>query len=362
MKKAADSLLNDSSPTVDDLQVEYLSRAATLRDVAARAGVGQATASYVLNNKPKSIGAETRERVWRAARDIGYRPNMAARSLMTRQTHLVALWIPNVATAFAARVIGEIQNQARAHNYEVMICDTQRAERSNADQSDEASVVLQLPQWNVDGIIAFFGSSSRVIERDNTHGALVPTVSMGAHSIKSTDFVSLDLHSASCQALQWLLTQRKRVGFLVPRAADFPGDERREAYVQTLNAHNVEPVFIHMSDNSRAAAFYAMRKYLQAHSSANLPIDALFCYNDYAAIGAGRALREANLHIPDDVLIVGCDDIEDGDYLEWPLHTIALPIPQMCATAWQFFQTRFEQPKRSLQVKNFVGELKIKSI
>ena len=128
-----------------------------------------------------------------------------------------------------------------------------------------------------------------------------------------------------------------------------------------MREHNADTVFIHMNGNSRAAAYEAMRKYLQGHYTANLPIDALFCYNDYAAIGAGRALREAKFRIPEDVLIVGCDDIEDGAYLDWPLHTIALPIPQMCATAWQFFHTRFHQPQHPPQFKKFAGQLKIKS-
>ena len=100
-----------------------------------------------------------------------------------------------------------------------MICDTQRAERNGLVEpnveDENGAAILHMPQWNVDGIIAFFGSSSRVIERDNARGALTPTVSMGAFSIEDTDFVGLDLHSASLQAVQWLLSQRQRVGFLV---------------------------------------------------------------------------------------------------------------------------------------------------
>lgn len=333
-------------------------RAATLQDVAGKAGVGISTASYVLNNKPKSIGAQTRERVWRAARDLNYRPNMAARSLVTRQTHIVALWIPNVATAFAARVIAQIQNQASQDGYEVMICDTERirsATHSGADMEPTAPA-LQMPMWNVDGIITFFGSSSKIVFNAPQSGSLIPTVSMGAFSTENTDFVELSLREASRRAVQWLIgTGRQQIGFLVPLDADFAGDERREAYLAAMREAGKTPIVIHVENNSRAAAYETTKQYLQNHA----PLDGLFCYNDYAAIGAGRALHEVGLEIPAQISLVGCDGIEDGDYLSWPLHTIELPIEAMCATAWEFFKNRLKNADLPLQQENFEGILKI---
>ena len=334
-------------------------RATTLQDVASKAGVGVSTASYVLNNKPKAIGAQTRERVWRAARDLNYRPNMAARSLVTRQTHIVALWIPNVATAFAARVIAQIQNQASRDGYEVMICDTERtigAAHSGADL-DAIAPALQMPLWNVDGIITFFGSSSKIISSDPQSRSSTPMVSMGAFSTENTDFVELSLAQASRQAVQWLMaTGRQQIGFLVPLDADFAGDERREAYLAMMREAGKTPIVIHMKNNSRAAACEATQQYLQSHA----PLDGLFCYNDYAAIGAGRALREAGLQVPAQISLTGCDGIEDGDYLSWPLHTIELPIEAMCAIAWEFFKNRLKNADLPLQQKNFEGIFKIR--
>ncbi|RYX85759.1 LacI family transcriptional regulator [bacterium] len=337
----------------------HTARAITLQDVANKANVGLSTASYVLNNKPKAIGAETRERVWQAARELGYRPNMAARALVTRQTHIVALGIPNVATAFSARVIAEIQKQAALHGYDVMICDTERVNigvDAGSAQSHSAHTV-PMPLWIVDGVIAFFGSASRDAESKIQGAPTLPIVSMGTFSIPGTDFAGLSLFAPSSEAIQWLLAAgRKRIGFLVPSAADFSGDERHEAYVSEMKKAGRDPIFIHTENNSRLAAYEGMKEFLQH----NEPIDGLFCYNDYAALGASRALREAGLKIPTQVLLVGCDGIEDIEYLDWPLPTIELPIPEMCAHAWAFLQQRLLDPNHPLQRKILSGQFKIR--
>jgi LacI family transcriptional regulator len=341
---------------------------ATLQDVARRAGVAPATASYVLNNKPKAIGAATRERVLTAASEIGYRPNMAARSLVTRQTNIVALWVPSVATAFASRVIAEIQKQARPHGYEVLICDAHMAERAGPDAllveeslvgktpNASPSATLMMPVWNVDGIIAFFGSSSRRVRLGWPRGHGIPTVSMGAFPIEGTDFVGLNLFGAAQDAVRWLVASGRRVAFLVPAEADFAGDERREAYASVMREAGQEPFFIRASHNSRAAAHEAVCKYLQASPAPG----ALFCYNDYAAIGAARALREARLSVPGDILLVGCDGIEDIDYLDWPLSTIALPVGEMCQAAWQFLEARLRDPASPPQHAMLAGQFQIR--
>ncbi|BCM90079.1 HTH-type transcriptional repressor CytR [Abditibacteriota bacterium] len=335
----------------------HTTRATTLQDVADKASVGLSTASYVLNNKPKAIGVETRERVWRAARELGYRPNMAARSLVTRQTHIIALGIPSVATAFSARVIAEIQKQAGLHGYDVMICDTDRVNISldlEPPHSHSAHTV-PMPLWNVDGVIAFFGSASRNIEGKVQGPPTLPIVSMGTFFLPHTDFAGLSLFQASSEAVEWLLeAKRQRIGFLVPSAADFMGDERHEAYESIMRKAGRTPIFIHTEQNSRVAAYETMREFLRD----NEPVDGLFCYNDYAAIGASRALREAGLSIPTQVLLVGCDGIEDIDYLDWTLPTIELPIPQMCACAWEFLQQRLSNPALPLQKKFFSGQFR----
>ena len=332
----------------------------TLADVAQRAGVAPATASYVLNNKPKAISGATRERVLTAAREIGYRPNMAARSLITRRKNIIALWVPDVSSAFSSRVIAEIQRQARRSAYEVLISEIHRDERleqSTCLYDDPPAATVRMPLWNVDGILAFLGSACRNVQFDLPAASQTPTVSMGAFPIEGTDFVGVELRSGADAAMRTLLAAGcQRLGYLVPAHADFLGDDRREAYVAAMRNAGREPIFLRMAGGSRAAARAATAEGLRQHPA----LDGLFCYNDDAAIGAYRALRDAGRRVPEDVSLIGCDGIEDTEYLDCPLSTLVLPLEEMCATAWRFLEQRLQEAPAAPQRAIYSGQLALR--
>ena len=339
----------------------------TLVDVARRAGVACSTASYVLNNKPKSFGAETRERILTAARELGYRPNMAARSLVTNRTNLIALWVPDVTSAFSARVISQMQKLAWQDGYEVMISEIHIPDREptagrdaeNASGHFEPPAAqVKLPLWNCDGIIAFLGSACRNVHLDTLAARQIPMVSMGAYPVENTDFVGVELLSGTREALARLTASptRQRIGYLVPVGAAFEGDDRREGYLSAIHASGREPILISMQGNTRAAARAAMAAFLAAEA----PLDGLFCYNDDAAIGAYRALRDAGRRIPEDVALVGCDGIDDVLYLDRTLSTLVLPVEEMCATAWNFLARRLSDPDHAPQTTAFSGRLELR--
>jgi LacI family transcriptional regulator len=332
----------------------------TLQDVARRAGVASSTASYVLNNKPKSFGDATRERVFNAARELGYRPNMAARSLATNRTNIIALWVPDVASAFSARVISEIQRLAWPGGYEVLITEIHipDAPPANAAAPREAAVAsVKLPLWNCDGIIAFLGSACRNVHLDSGQARRAPFVSMGAFPVEGTDFVGVELYAGTQSAVRQLAARgARRIAYVVPAMADFPGDDRREAYLEAVREMRGEPIIVHARSNTRAAARDAVASYL----SSSRPFDGVFCYNDDAAIGTYRALRDAGLRIPEDVAIVGCDGIEDVEFLDCPLSTLVLPVEEMCAAAWRFLALRLQEPGTAPQQAIFPGRLEIR--
>jgi DNA-binding LacI/PurR family transcriptional regulator len=330
--------------------------ASTLADVARRAGVASSTASYVLNNKTKSVGTEARERIWRAAQELEYLPNTAARALATRRTNIIGVWVPDAASAFFARVIAEVQRQARKDGYEVLISEFQQQETE--PRSPQASgppiVSVVMPQWNIDGGIAFLGSACRYIPSGSAARSTAPLVSMGAYPIEDTDFVGVQLYSGVSQAMQHLLqTGRRKIAFLAPRAACFPGDDRRDAYLTALETAGKEPRMILSEQNSRASALLAVQDALPTLAD----VDALMCYNDEGAIGAYCALRRAGRRIPEEIAMIGCDGISDVEYLDIPLSTIALPMEDMCATAWQFLRKRLQEPDYPTQTRMYDGGL-----
>jgi len=123
----------------------------------------------------------------------------------------------------------------------------------------------------------------------------------------------------------------------------------------TVHEAGYEPIVIAMDTGGRAAARETLAAFLTTPIGAS--IDALFCYNDAAAIGAYRALRDAGRRIPEDVAIVGCDGIEDILYLDRPLSTLALPVEAMCRTAWERMAARLADPGLPPERTMFTSEL-----
>ncbi|HEY3333511.1 MAG TPA: LacI family DNA-binding transcriptional regulator [Capsulimonadaceae bacterium] len=308
-------------------------RQPTLKDVAERAGVGVSTVSYVLANKPKSVGDDARARIWDAARALGYRPNMAARSLVTRRTNLIGLWVPQAASSFTAGIISHIQALAREDGYEVLIRELNTASTT--------SHALSTATWSVDGVIVFLGAADH--QPGHVHDAVMglPAVSMGALPLPGTDFVGVELTTASLAAVRHLAAiGRIRIGYLAPCSASSAADQRRSAYDTVIAECRQSPIIVQSPENTRASAYETVRTFLGSGES----VDALFCYNDEAALGAYRALRDFGKRVAADVTLIGCDGIEDVEYLDWPLSTIVIPTAQMCATAWRYMAKRLATP------------------
>ncbi len=153
-------------------------------------------------------------------------------------------------------------------------------------------------------------------------------------------------------------TGRKRIVYLYAAADEGLFTEPRyRAYHDVMHAAGLEPETITISEVSLAAARWRMREYLQQHE---IPPEAVFCLNDDLAFGVHRALCDLGLRIGEDVAIVGCDGIEETEYLACPLTTIRQPLEEMCALAWQFLQTHIRDPAAPLQQRILQPELVIR--
>ncbi len=328
-----------------------MTRNSTLKDVAIAAGVGQATASYVLNNSPKSFSQETRERVWQAARTLGYQPNMAARTLSMQRSQTIGLWIANAHAPFFAQVIYHLQREARQAGYEMII-------REMAGQPDVSLSRSYLSAWPVDGIIAFQGAAYVQAFLKANPVFHLPFVSMGERYDKSSDFITIDLAAGARDAVRHLLTAgRRRVAFLVHDVAKRAGEARYDAYREALDEAGVAPEYILTESKHRADVRRTLRGYVEAHGCP----DGIFCYNDDMALGAYRGLCDLGVRVPEQVSLVGCDGIEDTEYLETPLSTIVQPVEAMCALAWRFLQKRMQEPELPVQQEKVTPHLVVRA-
>lgn len=311
-------------------------RTRTLKDVAEAAGASAATVSYVLNNSPKAISPETRARVLQVARDLGYQPNLAARTLAARRSNTVALWIANAHAPFFAQVIRAFHQQARAGGYEMIIREM---------AGDPAQMRGGLSGWPVDGILTFQGAAYVHAFLEANPSPTVPFVSLGAYHEDCSDFVAIDLYAGARDAVTHLLTRGRRVAFLLPEGGTVSGEARHAAYHAVMASAGLPPEVITVPTKRRADVRQTLKKYVTQQGCP----DGLFCYNDDMALGAYRGLCDLGLRVPEQVALVGCDGIEDTEYLERPLSTIVQPVEEMCQIGWQFLQNRMRDPELRAQ-------------
>lgn len=318
----------------------------TLQDIAHRSRVSHTTVSKVLNGRKDAfISDGTRERVMAAAQELGYRPNRTARNLaMGNRRPAVALCTEYIHNSYASRMLHLIEKAAFRDNYDLWL----RSSLIGATETRDGAFLMDLP---VDGLLLF--ESVHLLDDLVAKGGglwLPPVVTFGFHYSTETDYVAVDLPSGAAEAMEHLLDIGcRRIALLTPRLAPEVTDEPRcQAYREAMNRAGLPLEFIGMPsdpDLFRASAREAVR----GHIAKNGNPDGLFCANDDMALGAYRGLCDCGLRVPEDVALIGCDGVEETEYLPTPITTIKPPYEQATATAWEFLKKRLTEPQTPKQ-------------
>ena len=313
--------------------------AVTIKQIAEYLGVSPSTVSRVLSGRGAQLISEpTRLRVLQAAEELGYQPHLGARSLVTGRTGVIALWMNQLYTVFHVQVVHLIEGNLWRAGYETLI-------RQVGHRREE----FRHGWGRVDGVIGFECVDALRFLRRPLRRRQVPVVSMGAYYLTEVDHVGVDLYAGAMQAVQHLIEQGcRRVAYLVNAESRHPGDARRDAYDMVMREASLSREYIVSVDQSRQAAGAAVAAYVEQFG---LP-DGIFCHNDEMALGAYRRLRLLGVRVPEDVALVGCDGIEDTEYLEVPLSTTRQPLEEMCRLACEFLQRRMTQ--RDIPVQSAV--------
>ena len=314
---------------------------ATIRDVATRAGVSISTVSRVVTGAVP-VHPRTEERVREAIAALGYRPNLVARSLRRRATHTIGLVVPDIANPFFAEVARVIEDAGFAAGYSVVLCN------SDLSEEKQATYVEALLAKRVDGLILV--SSGLVSEGDGfalvarSRAAGVPCVvvdrDLGALPV---DQVLVDHEAGGRQAGELLIRLgHRRIGLLVgprdttPSAGRIAGFRRAAAKVGL----DVPPAAVAAGDGRFDGGGKAMGVLLDRGGD----FTALFVFNDLMALGAVNALRRAGHRVPNDVSIVGFDDIPIARAMDPPLTTIAQPIGELGRCSVERLLARLAEP------------------
>ena len=296
-------------------------RRATTHDVAAKAGVSQPTVSLVLSRNPTArVSAVTRARVLRAAEELGYQPNVVARSLVRRRSYAIGLVVPDLANQFFAHVVSGAQRVAVEEGYAVLLCE----QRGTAiDQHLEALRARQ-----VDGLILDAAGAASIPE-ELLNG--INVVLIDQPSERWPGVVS-DAEGAGRMAAEHLLgLGHSRIAFIGPSADVHTFRMRERGFVKALRAAGttLDSDLVRRAPATVAGGIAAMRALLALPK----PPTAVFCANDLLALGAYKACGQASVQIPRDISIVGCDDIEFAQLVTPELTTVAVPARELGARA-----------------------------
>jgi LacI family transcriptional regulator, galactose operon repressor len=288
--------------------------------VARLASVSQATVSYVLNGNPAiSVPEATRQRILGAVDELGYVPNGAARSLRTQRTSTIAAVIPDITNPFYPAFERGVQEVAEAGGYDLVVYNTGGAAEK------ERRCVRSLQQGRVDGVVAvFFHLKARdlrpLLER-NVALVRLEAVKKGVSSLDLPfDNLYVDNVAASRAAVEYLVGRgHERIGMI--SGGSGPGQARARGYLAALAAHQVPPddALVRDGDFTADGGHQVMLGFL----SEPRPPTAVFAANDVMAMGALVALREAGLRVPEDVAVVGFDDVPAAGLITPRLTTVA---------------------------------------
>lgn len=307
----------------------------TQGDVAKKANVSQAMVSYIVNNNMTvTVPDETRQRILDAMDELGYVPNITARRLRSSKTFTIAGIIPDITNPFYPAFERGIQDIVTQHNYDLIMYNT------DGDVDRERKCLQSMLQGRVDGIVGVF-FHLRAMD-------LITLIEQGISVVRleampkmpgsmPLDNIYIDNIAASRTAVEYLIQQgHKRIAILTSHEG--PARFREIGYSEALHAKGI-PVnkqLISSGAYSEDGGYQAMKRLLELES----PPDAVFAANDLMAMGAMIAIRETGLSIPDEIAVMGFDDIPTARLVYPALTTIAQFQRQLGQRAAQMLMER----------------------
>lgn len=295
----------------------------SIKDIARAADVSHSTVSRALSDSPL-VSAETKARIQRLAREMGYSPDAQARSLVMGKTQTIGVVVTTITDPFIAEIVQAIESTAHDHGYTVILAS------SSAKSERELAAVEMLGSKRVDGVIV---TSSRVgaFYQEHLDRLGVPVVLVNSHREQRGSYtfsINVDNRHGGCLATEHLVQLgHRRIAYVTGPADNSDDLERQAGYRQALSEAGIafDPALV-VPGTGRASGGERALPVLRRLSD---PPTAVFCYNDMTAIGLMRAARQVGLVIPQDFALVGFDDIPFSSFVQPSLTTVAQPKRKM---------------------------------
>lgn len=322
----------------------------TITEIAKLCGTSPATVSRVMNN-PEIVAAPLREKIVKIMHDVGYKPNPFASRLSSKSHWGLALFVFDILNPFFAMIVRRISHLAMEQGIPLTVCDTENNEEKERIYLD------YLIDNKIGGIIFAEGISMKTIERA---GKYTETVLIDRHSQEGVmSEVSSDNYNGARQAVEYLLQlNHRRIGFISGPENWPSAEERFRGYCDALESYKIpfRPEMVSKGDLRFESGISAMEYFL------TLPEwpTAIFSANDQMALGALNKANILNISVPEDISLIGFDNIPYYTLYNTKLTTVEQNIPELCETAFRVMMRKINGDEKSERQKRIIIPTKLR--
>ena len=326
----------------------------TIKDIANLAGVSKTTVSKIINNKDESISEATRQKILDIMKEHNYVPNKLAQSLVTKKTKTIGLLIPDIRNPFFTEIARGAEDKASKEGYNLIFCNT------DDNISKEEIYLDMLVEKMIDGIV--FAPSSKSSSEDKKYNKIkVPIVlvdkDIKIENIKGT--VKVDNLQGTYEATSHLIKNgHKDILYLSGPLENNISIDRLNGYKKALEENHIIYKKEYVIEGYYSTGW---GQEIISKISNSINYSAICCANDLIAIGAIRALKENNLRVPEDISVIGFDDINMANIIEPPLTTVKQPAYEIGYKSAQILIDVLENRCESMENKIFIPEFIIRN-
>ena len=329
----------------------------TIYDVAKHCGVSVATESRIVNNVDYPVSAELRTRVQASVRELKYKPNMLGRYLKSNRTDEVGVIIPNISNFYYPGLIAGINDSLIHSGYNVLLCNSYR------NPEYEKKQFLSLLQKQVKGIIiSTVSDDTSWIEEVNTDDVTVVAIEQPLHT--PTHRVCFNYYGGGYMAARYLVGMGHRdIAFISPPLTYASRRQRLDGFLAGLKESGIELDADHLRisdyerDDENVYEFNIGSRLAEKLMQLDTPPTAIFCINDMMALGAIRALQRRGIRVPQDVSVLGFDNLALSEMITPALTTVDQCTREIGAKAIELLTKSFADPAAPLETVRFKPKL-----
>lgn len=290
---------------------------ATIKDVAALAGVGVGTVSRYINNE--SVKESTRVKIEAAIKELNYEINQYARGLKMNRTNTIALILPTIWHPFFSEFAYYVESALSVKNYKVYLCN------SDQDSQKERGYIQMVTQNKVDGIIGITYN-----DIDQYISSNLPFVSIDRHFTENVSYITADNYNAGKIASQKLIEKGCKTVAYIGGYSQYPNEtvNRLKGFDEFLNENEINHKILNFAEPCKN-----LKETVTNFINKNTEIDGIFCINDFMALDVIDILNEIGISVPEDIQIIGCDGIKLSIGRKVILSTIEQPVQKMAEAA-----------------------------